>query len=164
MSQGRYKEGDFVVYPVHGVGRLVGFEIYEVEGVKAELMIISFDRERMILRLPQGKAKNAGLRSLSSKQDMLVALESLKQKTKTRRTMWSRRAQEYETKINSGDPRSIAEVIRDLYRNTTQPDQSYSERQIYQAAVERFARELAVVENIDENAAVARVEYFLRAA
>ncbi|MBX9977389.1 MAG: CarD family transcriptional regulator [Alphaproteobacteria bacterium] len=164
MSRALFKEGDYVVYPVHGVGRLVGFEVYEVEGVKAELMVISFDRERMVLRLPQGKAKHAGLRPLSSKDDMMGALESLKQKAKVRRTMWSRRAQEYETKINSGDPRSIAEVIRDLYRSATQPDQSYSERQIYQAAIERFARELAAVEAIDENAAVVRVESFLKAA
>ena len=164
MSQVTYKEGDFVVYPVHGVGRLIGFEVYEVDGVKAELMIISFDRERMILRLPQEKAKHAGLRPLSSKEDMVETLESLKVKTKARRTMWSRRAQEYETKINSGDPRSIAEVIRCLYRSATQPDQSYSERQIYQAAIERFVRELSAVESIDETTAVNRVEEFLKAA
>ena len=159
-----FKQGDYVVYPVHGVGRLTGFEIYEVEGFKTELMIISFDRERMVLRLPPAKAKNAGLRPLSSTDDMLNAFETLKQKAKVRRTMWSRRAQEYETKINSGDPRSIAEVIRDLYRNTTQSEQSYSERQIYQAAMERFARELAAVENIDEPSAVAKVEDILKAA
>lgn len=164
MTETIFKEGDYVVYPVHGVGRLTGFEVYEVDGFKTELMIISFDRERMVLRLPPAKAKNAGLRPLSSTDDMLNAFETLKQKAKVRRTMWSRRAQEYETKINSGDPRSIAEVIRDLYRNTTQSEQSYSERQIYQAAMERFARELAAVENIDEPSAVAKVENILKAA
>ncbi len=159
-----YREGDYVVYPVHGVGRLIGFENYEVEGHKVELMIIHFERERMTLRLPYAKASAAGLRPLSTHDDMLGAMEGLKSKPKVRRTMWSRRAQEYETKINSGDPRFIAEVIRDLYRSTTQPDQSYSERQIYQAAMERFARELAVVESIDEQAAVVRVESYMRAA
>lgn len=164
MTETIFKEGDYVVYPVHGVGRLTGFEVYEVDGFKTELMIISFDRERMVLRLPPAKARNAGLRPLSSTDDMVNAFETLKQKAKVRRTMWSRRAQEYETKINSGDPRSIAEVIRDLYRNTTQSEQSYSERQIYQAAMERFARELAAVENIDEPSAVAKVEDILKAA
>jgi len=159
-----FKEGDHVVYPVHGVGKLIGFEAYEVDGNKVELMVIHFERERMTLRLPYGKAKAAGLRPLTTKQDMLGVMETLKTKPKVRRTMWSRRAQEYETKINSGDPRSIVEVIRDLYRNATQPDQSYSERQIYQAAIERFARELAAVESIDEPAAIAKVESYMKAA
>lgn len=164
MSDVNYKVGEYVVYPVHGVGKLTAVESYEVDGHSVELLVISFDRERMVLRIPIAKAKTSGLRPLSTKDDMLHAMEIFKQKAKIRRTMWSRRAQEYETKINSGDPRSIAEVIRDLYRSATQPDQSYSERQIYQLAVERFARELAAIESIEENKAIEQVESFLKAA
>lgn len=159
-----FKVGDFVVYPVHGVGHLVEVETYEIEGVTSTLMVIKFERDHMTLRLPLEKAESAGLRPLSSKQDMEEALNNLKQKARVRRTMWSRRAQEYETKINSGDPRSIAEVIRDLYRSAAQPDQSYSERQIYQAAMARFARELAAIEHIEEIDAIHKVEDILKAA
>ena len=159
-----FQVGDFVVYPVHGVGRLVNIESYEIEGITSRLMVITFERDHMTLRLPQDKAEGAGLRPLSSPQDMADALDNLKQKAKVRRTMWSRRAQEYETKINSGDPRSIAEVIRDLYRNSAQPDQSYSERQIYQAAIGRLARELAAIESIEESDAITKVEDILKAA
>lgn len=159
-----FKEGDFVVYPAHGVGRLVKFEVYEVDGVKAELMVITFDRDRMTLRLPPNKAKSFGLRPLSSKEHMNLALESLKHKMKARRTMWSRRAQEYEAKINSGDLNAIAEVLRELHRSPSQSDQSYSERQIYQSALERLARELAAVESIGEHTAIERLGEFLGAA
>ena len=164
MSEMNFKVGDYIVYPVHGVGKMTAFESYEVDGHTVELLVISFDRERMVLRIPFAKAKTSGLRPLSNPEDMFHAMEIFKQKAKVRRTMWSRRAQEYETKINSGDPRSIAEVIRDLYRNASQPDQSYSERQIYQLAIERFSRELAAIESIEENKAVEKVESFLRAA
>lgn len=164
MTELNFKEGDYVVYPVHGVGKLIGYESYEVEGHEVKLLVISFDRERMVLRIPIKKATQSGLRPLSSKEDMITAMEIFKQKAKIRRTMWSRRAQEYENKINSGDPKSIAEVIRDLYRNASQPDQSYSERQIYQVAIERFARELAAVESMEEGNAVHHVENVLKAA
>lgn len=164
VTELNFKEGDYVVYPVHGVGKLMGFESYEVEGHEVKLLVISFDRERMVLRIPMSKATNSGLRPLSTKADMQHAMEIFKQKAKIRRTMWSRRAQEYETKINSGDPCAIAEVIRDLYRNASQPDQSYSERQIYQVAIERFSRELAAIESIDENKAIIQMEEVLKAA
>lgn len=159
-----FKAGDFVVYPSHGVGKLTNIETQVFDEVSVELLVISFERDRMVLRLPHKKAVGVGLRPLSTRAEMEEALKSLKVKAKVRRTMWSRRAQEYETKINSGNPFSIAEVIRDLYRNTDKPDQSYSERQIYQAAVERFTRELAVVEQIDEAAAIVKLEDFLKAA
>lgn len=159
-----FKVGDCVVYPVHGVGRLVGIESYEIEGITSTLMVITFDRDHMTLRLPLNKAEAAGLRPLSTKDDMEEAFSNLRQKARVRRTMWSRRAQEYETKINSGDPRSIAEVIRDLYRSASQPEQSYSERQIYQAAMSRLAREIAAIESIDETAATHKVEDILKAA
>jgi CarD family transcriptional regulator len=156
--------GNYVVYPAHGVGKIVGYENSEVAGHVLELMIIEFEKEKMVLRLPSYKAKNAGLRKLSSKSDMEQALNVLSVKTKSRRTMWSRRAHEYESKINSGMPSSIAEVIRDLHRRSPDSEQSYSERHIYQAALERLVRELAIVEEIAEDEAFAKVEKFLRAA
>lgn len=159
-----FKEGDYVVYPAHGVGRVVGHETQAVGDIEVQLVVVSFEKDRMTLRLPLARAKAAGLRPLSTSEDMTQALQMLSIRTKSRRTMWSRRAQEYEAKINSGDPKSIAEVIRDLYRATTQSDQSYSERQIYQAAMERFVRELAAVEKIDETSAVQKLEGFLKAA
>ena len=159
-----FKSGNWVVYPTHGVGRVVGFEEQEIGGDQLKLIVISFERDRMTLRVPMGKAKDSGLRQLSSREEMKGALKTLKGCSRVRRTMWSRRAQEYEAKINSGDPVSIAEVVRDLHRNEDQPDQSYSERQIYQAALDRLARELAAVEDIDEDAATERLENMLKAA
>ena len=159
-----YKTGDWVVYPTHGVGKVVGVEEQEIEGFKLRLVVISFEKDRMTLRVPITKATNAGLRKLSSRDEMKTALKTLKGRSRVRRTMWSRRAQEYEAKINSGDPVSIAEVVRDLHRAAGQPDQSYSERQIYQAALDRLARELAAVEDIDEEAATEKLEQMLKAA
>lgn len=156
--------GDFVVYPAHGVGRVDGIESHKIGEQEVLLYAISFEKERMRLKVPVTKAKNSGLRRLSSKDRIKVALETLQGRSRVRRTMWSRRAQEYEAKINSGDPVSIAEVVRDLYRGGDQTDQSYSERQIYQAALERLAREVAAVEKIDEFKATERVEEVLRKA
>ena len=155
--------GDYVVYPTHGVGKVTGFEDQEIAGDKLKLIVIDFHKDRMILRVPVDKAETSGLRRLSSKDEMQVALKTLKGKSRVRRTMWSRRAQEYEAKVNSGDPVSIAEVVRDLHRNADQPDQSYSERQIYQAAFDRLVRELAAVEDIDEEAASEQLETVLQA-
>ncbi len=156
--------GDYVVYPTHGVGKVTGFEEQEIAGDKLKLIVIDFNRDRMILRVPVKKAETSGLRRLSSKDEMKIALKTLKGRSRVRRTMWSRRAQEYEAKINSGDPVSIAEVVRDLHRNADQPDQSYSERQIYQAAFERLVRELAAVQDIDEEAASEQLEAVFQAA
>ena len=166
MSDKKFKisAGDYVVYPTHGVGKVTGFENQEIAGDKLKLIVIDFHKDRMILRVPVDKAETSGLRRLSSKDEMKVALKTLKGKSRVRRTMWSRRAQEYEAKINSGDPVSIAEVVRDLHRNADQPDQSYSERQIYQAAFDRLLRELAAVEDIDEEAASEQLETVLQAA
>jgi len=159
-----FSEGEYVVYPTHGVGQVTGIETQEIAGQKLKLFVIEFDKERMKLRVPVQKAENAGLRRLSTRKVMDGALKTLKGRSRAKRTMWSRRAQEYEAKINSGDPVSIAEVVRDLYRSDDQPDQSYSERQMFQAAFERLVRELAAVEKIDENAATQRLEKVLRAA
>jgi len=159
-----YGTGDFVVYPTHGVGKINSVETQEIAGQTLSVFVIHFEKDRMTLRVPVGKAKGSGLRRLSTRKEMDAALAKLKGRSKARRTMWSRRAQEYEAKINSGDPASIAEVVRDLYRNVGQPEQSYSERQIYQAALDRLVREFAAVEKIDENTAVQRVEQMLNAA
>ncbi len=163
-SKLEFEAGDFVVYPAHGVGRVEGIETHVIAGQEIQLYAITFEKERMTLKVPVTKAKNSGLRRLSTKDRIKVALETLQGRSRIRRTMWSRRAQEYEAKINSGDPVSIAEVVRDLYRGTDQSDQSYSERQIYQAALERLARELAAVEKIDELKATERLEQVLKKA
>ncbi len=163
-KENAFRKGDFVVYPTHGVGKVLGVESQEIVGHSLQVIIIHFDKDRMTLRVPVAKAKNSGLRKLSSRKVMDAALTTLKGRSRVKRAMWSRRAQEYEAKINSGDPVSIAEVVRDLHRNADQPDQSYSERQIYQAALDRLARELAAVESIDEVAAARRLEQVLKAA
>ena len=164
MTSMCFAQGDFVVYPTHGVGQVVSIETQEIGGMTLQLFVITFDRDRMTLRVPIAKATKAGLRKLSTRSVMDTALTTLRSRAKVKRTMWSRRAQEYEAKINSGDPVSIAEVVRDLHRNANQPDQSYSERQIYEAALERLAAELAAVESIDTRAATEKLEKLLEAA
>ncbi|MDE1901111.1 MAG: CarD family transcriptional regulator [Alphaproteobacteria bacterium] len=156
-----FKKGDFVVYPAHGVGRVEGIDAFSVSGQDVMLYSISFEQDRMRLKVPVSKAKASGLRRLSSRDRIKEALSTLQGRSKVRRVMWSRRAQEYESKINSGDPVSIAEVVRDLHRGNDQPEQSYSERQIYQAALERLARELAAVEKIDQDKATQKLELVL---
>ncbi len=157
-KEATYKAGDFVVYPTHGVGKVQAVEKQEIAGHKLELIVITFDRDRMTLRVPVAKASTSGLRKLSSRRIMDDAMTTLKGRARVKRTMWSRRAQEYEAKINSGDPISIAEVVRDLHRNVGQPDQSFSERQIYEAARDRLASELAAVERTDVEAATVKLE------
>ena len=153
-----YIAGDFVVYPSHGVGKIIGTEKRKVEETDLELLIIRFEHERMTLRVPLSKATESGLRTLSNKVQMEEAVVTLKGKAKVKKTMWSRRAQEYETKINSGNLVSIAEVVRDLFRKDDQGEQSYSERQMYQAALERLASEFAAVDDTDKDSAVSKLE------
>jgi len=150
-----FKVGDSVVYPAHGVGKVAGVETQEVAGMALEVYVITFDHEKMTLRVPTKKAVSAGLRSLAGETVVTKALTTLKGRARIKRTMWSRRAQEYEAKINSGDLVSIAEVVRDLHRADNQPEQSYSERQLYESALDRMAREVAAIERIDREAAVA---------
>ena len=163
-SETAFEEGGFVVYPTHGVGRILGTEEREVAGTTLEMLVVRFEQDRMTLRVPMEKAKSLGLRTLSSKRQMEQAITTLQGKAKVRRTMWSRRAQEYETKIKSGDPVSIAEVVRDLHRRENQSEQSYSERQMYQAALERLAREFAAIEKIDQDVAALKLEDLMDAA
>ena len=150
--------GDFVVYPSHGVGKIIGTESREIDETKLELLVIRFEQDRMTLRVPLDKAKNSGLRTLSSKAQMDEAIMTLQGKAKVKKLMWSRRAQEYETKINSGSLVSLAEVVRDLYKKEDQGEQSYSERQMYQAALERLAGEFAAVQNVDKSDAATKLE------
>jgi CarD family transcriptional regulator len=153
-----FRSHDWVVYPAHGVGRIVSIEENEVAGMKLELFVINFEKDKMTLRVPVAKAKAVGMRRLSSPDVVQNAMATLKGRARIKRTMWSRRAQEYEQKIHSGDLISIAEVVRDLHRASGQPEQSYSERQLYEAAIARLAREVAAVEKIDEDAAMRRLE------
>ena len=159
-----FKVNTHVVYPTHGVGKIIAVEAQEIAGTRLELFVISFEQEKMILRVPFGKAKAVGMRILSSRDTVRNALKTLRGRARVKRTMWSRRAQEYEAKINSGNLMLIAEVVRDLYRAEGQPEQSYSERQIYEAALERLAREVGAVEELDSGAALERVEGALKKA
>lgn len=156
--------GNHVVYPAHGVGKIQSIETHEVAGHALEMFVISFEKDRMTLRLPVAKAKTSGLRPVSTTKELGEAINALKARSRVRRTMWSRRAQEYETKINSGDPIFLAEVVRELYRTANQPEQSYSERQVYQIALTRLAGEIAAVECIDQDLAIQKVENILAAA
>lgn len=153
-----FKAGDNVVYPAHGVGQIEGVETQTIAGMDIKLYVIGFEKDRMRLKIPVAKAQTSGLRKLSSTDRIDDALKTLKGRARIRRTMWSRRAQEYETKINSGDPVSIAEVLRDLKRSNDETEQSYSERQIYQSALERLAREVAAVDETTEDQAAERLE------
>ena len=145
-----FRTGEYVVYPAHGVGVIVSIEEQEVAGLKLELFVISFEQDKLTLRVPIAKIKSVGMRKLAEESLVKKALETVTGRARVKRTMWSRRAQEYEAKINSGDLVSIAEVVRDLYRSENQPEQSYSERQLYEAALDRMAREIAAVQDVDE--------------
>lgn len=157
-----YKKGDYVVYPAHGVGQIEAIETQTIGGMEIKLYAIVFEKDRMRLKVPVFKAHASGLRRLSTTNRMQDALKTLQGRAQIRRAMWSRRAQEYETKINSGDPVAIAEVLRDLKRSNDDSEQSYSERQIYQSALERLAREVAAVERIPEPEAVERLEKLIK--
>ncbi len=152
-----FHPNEFVVYPAHGVGRIISIEEQEIAGRTLELFVVSFEKDKMTLRVPTNKATEIGMRSLSSPDLITKALETLKGKAKVKRAMWSRRAQEYEQKINSGDLMSIAEVVRDLHRTDDQREQSYSERQLYEAALDRLTREVAAVSGSDEAGAQRQV-------
>ena len=148
-----FNSGDFVVYPAHGVGKVSDISKQKIAGSELELIVVNFDKDKMTLRIPMAKADTIGLRKISEADTMNDALNVLKGKAKVKKIMWSRRAQEYENKINSGNPVAIAEVVRDLYRNENLAEQSYSERQIYEQALGRLASEYAVCNNISSDEA-----------
>ncbi len=156
-----FRVGEAVVYPAHGVGHITEIIVQEIAGISLDLFVVNFEKEKMVLRVPLNKAKDIGMRKLADSKVMDGAIKTLKGRARVKRTMWSRRAQEYEAKINSGDLIAIAEVVRDLFRNETQPEQSYSERQLYEAALERMAREVATVEKTTEDEAIIKLEAIL---
>src|SRR5215831_17579520 len=153
-----FKTGEFIVYPAHGVGQIVAIEEQEFAGSTLELFVINFVEDKMTLRVPTAKISAVGMRKLAEQPIVRSALETLKVRARIKRTMWSRRAQEYEAKINSGNIVQIAEVVRDLFRSETQPEQSYGERQLYEAARDRLSREISAVQRITETEAVKEIE------
>jgi len=153
-----FKTNEYIVYPAHGVGQITAIEEQEVAGYKLELFVINFVKDKMTLRVPTAKIATVGMRKLAEPGVVRRAIETLKGRARIKRTMWSRRAQEYEAKINSGDIVAIAEVVRDLYRSESQPEQSYSERQLYEAALDRLSREIAAVQRLTETEAVKEIE------
>jgi CarD family transcriptional regulator len=153
-----FKTNEFIVYPAHGVGQIMAIEEQEVAGARLELFVINFVKDKMTLRVPTSKVASVGMRKLAETPMVKRALETLKGRARIKRTMWSRRAQEYEAKINSGDIVAIAEVVRDLYRSESQPEQSYSERQLYEAALDRLSREVAAVQRLTETEAIKEIE------
>jgi CarD family transcriptional regulator len=153
-----FKTSEFIVYPSHGVGQIIAIEEQEVAGHKLELFVINFVKDKMTLRVPTAKIVTVGMRKLAEPPLVKRAIETLKGRARIKRTMWSRRAQEYEAKINSGDIVAIAEVVRDLFRSDTQPEQSYSERQLYEAALDRLSREISAVQHVTETEAVKEIE------
>jgi CarD family transcriptional regulator len=156
-----FKLNEHIVYPAHGVGQIVGIEVQEVAGFSLELFVVSFVKDKMILKVPTSKVAAVGMRKLAEVEIVDKALSTLSGRARVKRTMWSRRAQEYEAKINSGDLVTIAEVVRDLYRSDTQPEQSYSERQLYEAALDRMSREIAAVRKLIDSEALKVIETFL---
>jgi CarD family transcriptional regulator len=156
-----FRPNDYVVYPAHGVGQIVSIEEQEIAGHNLELFVISFEKDKMTLRVPTNKAAHVGMRTLSSPDVVSQAMTTLKGKARVKKAMWSRRAQEYEQKIHSGDLVAIAEVVRDLHRANDQREQSYSERQLYEAALERLTREVAAVNGADEADAQRQVDEVL---
>ena len=156
-----FSQDDYVVYPSHGVGKIEAIEKEVIAGFEMEMFVIHFEKDKMTLRVPTSKADSVGMRSLSSPDVVGKAMSTLKGRARVKRAMWSRRAQEYEQKINSGDLIAIAEVVRDLHRNDEQREQSYSERQLYEAALDRLTREVAAVDDGDEVAAARKVDSVL---
>ena len=156
-KKNEFKPNEYVVYPAHGVGQIVTVEKQEVAGFDLEMFVIAFEKDKMTLRVPTHKATEVGMRALSSPDVVAHAMKTLRGKAKVKKAMWSRRAQEYEQKINSGDLIAIAEVVRDLHRADDQREQSYSERQLYEAALERMTREIAAVAGNDEGMAAKEI-------
>ena len=160
-SANGFRINEFIVYPAHGVGQIIDITDQEIAGMSLELFVVNFEKEKMVLRVPLEKAKQVGMRKLADNSVLEGAMKTLRGRARVKRTMWSRRAQEYEAKINSGDLIAIAEVVRDLFRNENQPEQSYSERQLYEAALERMAREVATVNKTTDDEAILSLEAVL---
>jgi CarD family transcriptional regulator len=156
-----FKTGEAIVYPAHGVGRITAIEEQEIAGFKLELFVVAFEKDKMVLRVPTAKASSVGMRKLAEPELIDKAIETLSGRARIKRTMWSRRAQEYEAKINSGDLIAVTEVVRDLHRSEAQPEQSYSERQLYESALDRVVREISAVNRITDTEALKLMEQSL---
>ena len=156
-----FKIGEIVVYPKHGVGEITNIDNMEISNIKTRFYVVKMEQSKLIIRVPLDKKDEVGLRKISSRKTIEEVYSTLKLKPKIRRIMWSRRAQEYETKIFSGDPIKISEVVRDLFRKSSQSEQSYSERQMFQIAIERLAREVAAVEKTDYFQSTEKIEQIL---
>lgn len=152
-----FKVNEHIVYPAHGVGKVIGVETEVIAEMDIELYVVEFEQDKMILRVPTAKAANSGMRALSNELVLKDAYTTLNGRARIKRTMWSRRAQEYEAKINSGDLVLVTEVVRDLHRTDAQPDQSYSERQLYERAIDRTVREIAAIKRVDRDTALGEV-------
>lgn len=161
-GESKYEVGDWLIYPKHGLGKAVSFEVRTILKKKVEFLVIFFEQERMTLRIPTGKLNELGLRSISDKDEMKKALTALKGKARIRKTMWAKREKDYKDKLNKGDPVSVAEVLRDLHRGEGDPEQSYSERQLYEMALDRFAREMVAVNDIVLDEAIKMTEENLK--
>ena len=157
-----FKTGEYIVYPAHGVGQITAIEEQDIAGHTLELFVVSFEQDKLTLRVPVSKITSAGMRKLAEPETIEKALKTVQGRARVKRTMWSRRAQEYEAKINSGDIISVAEVVRDLFRASDQPEQSYSERQLFEAALDRLAREVAAINKTDMAAAIGLLENTLQ--
>jgi CarD family transcriptional regulator len=153
-----FKTGEYIVYPAHGVGMITSIDEQEVAGLKLELFVISFEQDKLTLRVPTTKIKSVGMRKLAEETVVKRSLETVTGRARVKRTMWSRRAQEYEAKINSGDLIAISEVVRDLYRSDDQPEQSYSERQLFEQAMDRMSREIGAVNKLTLTEAVQLIQ------
>jgi CarD family transcriptional regulator len=153
-----FKTGEYIVYPAHGVGQIVSIEEQEIAGLTLELFVISFEQDKLTLRVPVAKIKSVGMRKLAEEEVVKKSLDTVTGRARIKRTMWSRRAQEYEAKINSGDLVAISEVVRDLYRSDDQPEQSYSERQLFEQAMDRMSREISSVKKLTLTEAVQLIE------
>ena len=159
----KYEVGDWLIYPKHGLGKAIDYEVQTILKKKTEFLVVFFEQERMTLRIPIYKMNELGLRSISGKDEMKKAMIALKGKARIRKTMWAKREKDYKDKLNKGDPVSVAEVLRDLYRGEGDPEQSYSERQLYEMALGRFARELVAVNDIALEEAIKKPEENLKA-
>ena len=157
MTDVAFKTGQYVVYPAHGVGVIQGIESHDVAGAKIQVVVVTFERDKMTVRLPLNKSTMSKVRALCSKDEMNEVIECLRVPSKAKKTIWSRRAQEYEAKITSGDPLQVAQVVRDLHRTANQPEHSYSERQLYQDALDRLMREYALVNKVKEDVALKEI-------
>ncbi len=161
QSKKGFKTGEFIVYPAHGVGQITAIETEEIAGCELELFVIHFETDKMTLRVPTFKVEEVCMRKLSDKSITKKSLDTLKTKPRVKRTMWSRRAQEYEAKINSGNLVAVAEVVRDLFRGENQPEQSYSERQLYELALDRMAREISATQKLDQRESLDKITEIL---